>query len=63
MVPTVGTTANGVRPAARSPAIAASSSSTRIRNWSSVGTRTQPAWPVPSTSPAFSTLEWASADV
>ena len=62
MVPTVGTTAKGVNPAARSRAIAAASSPGRIRNWASTGMRTQPADPVPITRPAFSTLEWASAE-
>jgi hypothetical protein len=62
VVPTVATTAVGTRPAARSSAMAASSSSGRSAKSSSVGIRRRPARPMPRVMQAFSTLLWASAE-
>ena len=61
MVPSVATTQNGVQPAARSSAIARSSSSGRIRYSPSAGMRRRPRRPAPTTIAAFSIELCASA--
>ncbi len=62
VVPTVGTTASGRMPAARSRAMAVSSAPGSMRNASSVPTRTTLSRPSPSVMTALSTLEWASSE-
>jgi hypothetical protein len=60
VVPTVATTATGMRPASRSAAIAASRRSGRIRRSSSTAIRVSASWPRPIAITALSTDECAS---
>jgi len=59
VVPTVAVTAKGVKPAARSSAMARASSAVCIRYSSSTGIVRSPSCPMPRTMPAFSTDECA----
>ena len=62
VVPTVATTAIGLKPSARSAAIAASSSSGRMRNSASAFTRTTFSAPIPRVMAALSMLLCAHSE-